>query len=483
MKRSISPLFGSILIGLISCMTCDVRLEAQTTTPPQVTLSPADNIESAVAAAPEGTTFVLRPGVYRMQSVKPKNGDIFNGQRGVILNGSQILSFQFDPAGSGLWVANATASTINQGGCQSAYPLCGYTQDLFIDNVLQTPASSLQGVKPGTWYFDRAKNIVAVPSNPTGHMVELGMQQYAFYGGATNVKISNLIVEKYAAPAQTGAVGGAAVLSANGWVVNNVEARWNHGRGISLAGSNSQILNSFIHHNGQLGISLYGTGCQAINNEISWNNYAGFTPAWEAGGSKFWATTNLVLKSNYVHDNQGGGLWADNNNVNTLYDSNTVINNLNEGIKHEVSYSAIISNNIVKGNGTTKTVWLWNSQIEVQNSSNVQVFGNTVEVQSGSGNGIGIINQNRGSGTLGPWVAANNYVHNNTVTYLGVNGISGMVDDTGGNAAVGNRFDSNHYITLNADPTRYHWVWGANRGYEWTPFQTMGQEIHGNCCK
>jgi len=378
MTRYIFVPHAFIYATLLFSLGSAALLGAETASPPKVTLSPGDNIQAAVAAAPAGTTFTLRSGTYRMQSVQPLDGDVFIGEGTVILNGSKILSFQLDPAGSGLWAANAIASTINHGGCQTTYPLCGYTQDLFIDNVLQTPVSSPQGMKPGTWYFDRAKNIVYAPSNPVGHVVELGMKQYAFYGGATNVRINNLTVEKYAAPAQNGAVGGPTIKSANGWVVNNVEARWNHGRGISLGGSNSQILNSFIHHNGQLGISLYGTGCQAINNEISWNNYAGFNASWEAGGSKFWATTNLVVRSNYVHDNLGPGLWTDTNNVNTLYESNTVINNLNEGIKHEVSYSAIIRNNTVKGNGTTKTVWLWNSQIEVQNSSSVEVYGNTV---------------------------------------------------------------------------------------------------------
>jgi len=49
-------------------------------TPPGiVNLSPADNIQAAVTAAPEGTTFVLQAGVYRMLSVVPKNNDIFTG--------------------------------------------------------------------------------------------------------------------------------------------------------------------------------------------------------------------------------------------------------------------------------------------------------------------------------------------------------------------------------------------------------------------
>jgi hypothetical protein len=475
MTRSIAQARTFFGIWVLVSLGSLAFLRAQTTTPPAVALSPGDNIQAEVTAAPAGTTFVLAAGLYRMQRVQPKNGDVFTGQGSVILNGSEILSFQLDPAGSGLWAANAAVTATFTGSCQKAYPLCGYPQDLFIDNVLQIPVNAAQGLKPGNWFFDRNNGIVYVPSNPNGHLVELGAQKYAFAGSAGNVQISNLIVEKYCTPAQLGAIGADAL--GTGWVVNKVESRWNHGRGISL-GPGSQILNSFIHHNGQLGISLIGANSEAIKNEISWNNYAGFSTGWEAGGSKFWATTNLTVQSNYVHDNNGPGLWTDFNNVGTLYDSNTVINNLGDGIKHEISYSAIIRNNIVKGNGKAPTVWLWNAQIMVQNSSNVQVYGNTVEVPVGGGNGIALINQNRGAGALGPWVAANNYVHGNTITHLGDNGASGLVDDTHGNTAVGNRFDSDHYILPHTGKT--HWQWFT--GKDWAGFQGVGEEVHGICC-
>src|SRR5208337_247458 len=56
-----------------------------------VTLSPGANIQSAVNANPNGTAFILQTGVYRMQSVVPKQGDSFTGQTGADLNGSQRL--------------------------------------------------------------------------------------------------------------------------------------------------------------------------------------------------------------------------------------------------------------------------------------------------------------------------------------------------------------------------------------------------------
>lgn len=474
MKAARSLVQTLILVVSSSCLSVGPNLAAQTATTPTVHLSPGDDLQAAVNAAREGTTFVLRAGVYRMPSVVPKNDDIFSGEGTVILNGSQVLTFHLDPTGSSFWIANATASTFRHGSCQSNYPLCGYAQDLFIDNTPQSPVSDLKSLKPGSWYFDRTNNTVYIPSNPGGHAVELGMRTSAFSGSAGGIQLNNLTVEKYAAPAQYGAIGGKRDGAA--WVVNHVEVRWNHGTGINL-GSGSRILNSFIHHNGQLGIAFGGNNCIADNNEISWNNYSGFDPGWEAGGSKFAATTNLIVKSNYVHDNQGPGLWTDWNNAGTLYDSNTVVDNLT-GIKHEISYNAIIRNNTVKDNGNIATVWLWHAQIEVQNSSDVEIYGNTVEVPSGGGNGIVVINQKRGSGIMGAWVAANNYVHDNTVTYLGIKGLCGLADDTKLGAALGNRFDSNRYILRKGGTV--HWSWF--RSLDWRGLQAAGQEPHGKCC-
>ncbi len=454
-----------------------ILLVAAQTNPPSVSLSPGSNLQAAIDAAPPGTTFLLQAGVYRMQSLSPKNGDVFTGQGAVDLNGSQILTFAADPGGNGLWVATTLLLTSGAFPCLASSPLCDQIEDVFIDNVLQKPAAALNGLKPGWSYFDQSRRAVYLPANPAGHVVEIGAATGAFSGAASGVRISNLTVEKYATHAQQGAIGD--VREGSAWIVNNVEVRWNHGAGVEL-GPGSTISNSYIHHNGQLGLSLSGANGQAIGNEISWNNYAGFDPGWEAGGAKFWATNNLLVQSNYVHDNQGPGLWTDTNNTGTLYQNNTVINNLNEGIKHEVSYSATIRNNIVKGNGNTSTTWLWNAQIELQNSSNAQVYGNTVEVPAGGGNGIALINQNRGSGTMGPWVTANDKVYNNTITYLGPGGASGIADDTGGNTAVGNSFDADRYILKTGSTSAVHWKWFS--GMDWSAFQAAGEEKNGTCC-
>jgi len=460
-----------VRFGVIILSFAAMSAAAVTTKPVQ--LSPGDNIQNAVTAAPAGTTFELSAGTYRMQSVQPKNNDIFVGEGGVILTGAQVLSFKADAANSSLWIASATPAAAGSGQCQTAHPLCAYTQDLFVDSVLQTPASSSADLKAGEWYFDRSSKTVYVPVNPAGHTVELGMTSFAFYGTASGVQIESLTVQEYATPAQTGAVGG--YKNGTGWIVSKVESRWNHGTGISL-GPAGQILNSFIHNNGQMGVGIVnGSNSKIIGNEISWNNYAGYATNWEAGGSKFWATTNLLVESNYVHDNLGNGLWTDCDNVGTIYQGNTVVNNLNAGIQHEISYSAVITGNTVEGNGATSNSSFWSGQIVLANSQNVQIYFNTIEVPSGYADGITLINEARGTGTQGVWVASNNYVHNNTVTYQGETGQSGMASYSGAPSPTGNRFDYNQY-TLKAAGT-VHWAW-VNQ-MTWKELQTAGQELQG----
>jgi hypothetical protein len=467
-KNTFFQLRNILAVATLSSLTLVFATSSHAAT---VQLTPSDNIQTIVKASPAGTAFVLAAGMYRGQNIQPKNGDTFTGQGDVRLSGATVLTFKEE---SGRWVSTATPDNTVRGTCQGAHPLCAYSQDLFFGGALQTPVASLNDLKSGTWYFDRSAGKVYIPVNPGSAVVEISMQKNAFSGSATNVTISNMMVEKFASYAQFGAIGGP--VSGAGWIVNNVEVRYNHGTGVKL-GSGSQLTNSFVHDNGELGVSLEGTNSKVLKTEISWNNYAGYALGWEAGGAKFSNTTNLLMQSNYVHDNFGPGLWLDTDNVSATYDSNTITHNQSSGIQHELSFSAIIKNNTLSGNGYVPGTWLWNGQISIQNSSNVQVYGNTIEVPAVGANGIAIINQNRGSGPMGPWIAANNTVHDNTITYLSTAGGSGLVNDTGSHPVQGNSFSSNHYIMKGGNSSTEHWWWFGPMTF--TKFQTAGQDAKG----
>src|SRR6476659_349029 len=108
MKRT---LFALIFL----CSVTATQVRATT-----VNVNPANNIETIVNANAAGTTFVIAAGTYRMQSVTPKSGDIFDGQPGAILNGSRLLT-SFSRSGS-YWVASGqTEHGTANGTCLSGY--------------------------------------------------------------------------------------------------------------------------------------------------------------------------------------------------------------------------------------------------------------------------------------------------------------------------------------------------------------------------
>ena len=187
------------------------------------------------------------------------------------------------------------------------------------------------------------------------------------------------------------------------------------------------------------------------------------TPIWEGGGSKFAFTNGLIVRDNYSHDNNGFGLWTDINNINTLYENNTVIHNSGGGISHEISYHAIIRNNVLMGNGyqVQGDGWMWGDQIQIQNSSNVEVYGNKVDMTGAQGgNGIGLVQQNRGSGNHGPWVTTGNNIHDNIIVSKDGNGsVGGKADfNAAGMLNGGNVWKNNTYYMPGGD----HFWWGDN---------------------
>jgi hypothetical protein len=134
---------------------------------------------------------------------------------------------------------------------------------------------------------------------------------------------------------------------------------------------------------------------------------------------------------------------------------------------------------IVAANGKSKDNWLWGSQILIQNSSNVKVYRNLVEIAADFGNGIGIVHQGRGEGAHGPWHGVRNTVHDNTIVHLGSHGQNGVVtdedDDSFWNAAA-NGFDRNTYIV--ADRDSEYWT-SHDRDAVWDDVGELGFESNG----
>jgi parallel beta-helix repeat protein len=439
-------------------------------------ICPADSIQAKVDAAPEGTAFRLWPGVYRLQQFSPKAGQSFSGDTGAVLSGARLLTEWVQEGGYWIHAGQTQEGEVRlASGCEASRSACALPEELFVDDNALERVTSLEAVAPGTWYFDYAADKVYMADPPTGRRVEISTLPWAIFSLAPDVTVENLIVEKYASPSQTGAIGYTGV--GPGWTVRGNEVRWNHGVGIRSA-SGMRVLGNMVHHQGQLGIGGSGRLVLVEDNEIAYNNTAGFGPGAqaEAGATKFVATEGLVVRGNYSHHNHGPGLWTDINNVNTLYENNRVEDNDWRGIFHEISYAAVVRNNVVRRNGfhfPGPVFPFEGAGILVSNSSDVEAYGNTVEDNL---NGIMAREDERGSGSLGPYHTTNFSVHDNAVRQTDAGHAAGITNSDPTTdpyaPAANNRWARNTYLL--GPETK--WRWAPNEDISLAAWQAVGQD-------
>jgi len=465
---------GALLGGLIFGSVSLALASNATTSGAAITLRPGMDLNTVVRDAPSGARFTLEPGIYRQQRIEPKDGQEFIARDGVILNGAMILDRWTRSPGREVWIAeDIPPGPRPDGNCEKAHPLCGYRQDLFANSVPLARVSSMSELDEHSWFYKDGAAYVSF--DPNGKLMELSVTPVAFTGRARNVVVQNMVVEKYASPAQHGAID---ARDGTGWTLRKVTARWNHGVGLYL-NPGMRIIGGASNDNGQMGLGGVATGAVVDGIELARNNYAHFSRGWEAGGAKFVLSRDLVVRNTCVHDNGGPGLWTDGNNTNVLYEGNKVFDNDGSGIKHEISFDAVIRNNIVARNGRRSDEWLWGSQILIQNSSGVEVYGNTVEVAPAYGNAISMIFQDRRSPKYGTWYTKDNDVHDNTIIFLGASRMGGIVADFDEEKFWShntNKFDSNLYVV----PDRRHKYWSTRRGpTRWRDLPSVGMEMNG----
>lgn len=489
LSRSTVVVILAFLVGCAAVSNRQVPPFAETTPflgPPRIEV-PAGAIRIAegvdvlrvVQQAPPGSAFVFEPGVHRIERpIAARTGDVFIGEPGAILSGARPI--EVDGREGSLWyVGGLSLDTSTHGSCRRDRPRCNFRHDLFLDDVALRHVPTRAEVTAGSWTYDADAGRAYLADDPNGRRLELSVANGAIVGAVDDVVVAYLAIERFANPAQHGAImaerAGLPTVFGQRWKIVGNEVRWNHGVGIR-AGGGSWIVSNVVHHNGQLGISSMGPGATRVEaNEIAFNNVAGYSEGWEAGGTKFISTDGLLIRHNHVHHNDGPGLWTDGNNVRTVFEHNLVEHNSGTGIFHEISYEAVVRHNEVRYNaleiGLVRYAYGYGAGILVANSRDVTVYGNRVV---GNWNGIVGLNQARDVGTLGPWVLVNLRVFDNEVWMpyhadgvgptgdIGVAGVSGVLQAGGFNEVFGegydNRFHANRYVV--ADLQRQHFAWG-----------------------
>ncbi|MBX9843622.1 MAG: right-handed parallel beta-helix repeat-containing protein [Xanthobacteraceae bacterium] len=442
-----------------------------------IAVAPGQSIQDAVDAAKPGATFCLKNGIHRLQPTRPKPSQRFYGEGQAVLNGSRILR-GFEREGSYWVLGGQVARSRRQGYCMKTSPACGFPETLFIDNEPLTRVMRKNELAPGRFFWDLVAAKLYLADDPGSRTVELAVAAFAFAGGASNVVISDVLLEKFASPAQRGAID---AQDGVGWIIENCEVRWNSSAGISV-GRDTVVRDCYIHHNGQIGITGAGDGIRIEGNRISNNNTRGFSIGWEAGGAKISLADGVLFRANHVHDNRGPGLWCDGDCRNVVYEDNVVERNADAGIYHEISFGAVIRNNILRHNGEGSDGWFWGDDIIVAASEGVEIHNNRLTVSAGRC-AIMLIDQGRDdNGRL--YKTRSNRVYDNDITFEGAPCAGGASDVEPGHENFSiisdgqNSFDRNVYrIPRTAGAHRF--VWGHDQGLDWDALRRAGLELNG----
>jgi parallel beta-helix repeat protein len=495
-------------VGLLStiALLCLASTAGAVTCPGNpATVAPTTSLQPLVTACPAGTTFILQAGTHHDNVTSLKTGDIFTSPSGttadgVIEDGAVALPLsgqtwtQVTISGTVYWTTPG-GTPLNSGSwsstyCQTAYPSCWYTQDLYFNNVDYIHASSLASLTTGAWYYDFAGgdggivNNIYLIDNPTAATVELGAYLNAFISTtATNITVQGLTIEKYASNLQDGAVAP----EVSGWIIQNNEMLLNHGSGIAIhpSGNNTQVLNNYLHDNGQFGVNAGAVSNITVSNNVIVHNNIDHTHiGFGAGCCKFTGTSSLV-SYNLVHDNLGDGLWSDVFASGITYDHNIVYNNQGDGIRLEISDQQTVTNNVVYGNGlgSPDETGIKGWQINGVSSSHVVILNNHVTNTIGSLGGAEVTyNSGRGGCGAGCTIPVGTQVQGNFFTVLaGGPMITGVQDfsSTYSTWEIPGMWNYNTYCAPTIPWTGTTWVDGSsNSNVTYSSWQSTGQDLN-----
>ena len=76
--------------------------------PAGIAILPGQSIQAAVDANPAGTTFILKAGTHVRQQVTPKDGNVFRGEAGTVLDGQNATQFAFKGHNGARWINDVT---------------------------------------------------------------------------------------------------------------------------------------------------------------------------------------------------------------------------------------------------------------------------------------------------------------------------------------------------------------------------------------
>ena len=389
---------------------------------------PFDSIKAAISRASDGTTIILKSGIYREPHffITKNNITLQAEPHGEVwLKGSRVVPSKNWQKEGNVWKVTGDFQNFCHVCTLSADPalakMSAYPEQVFINDRPLRQVLRRQDVVAGTFYVeDKTPTTLKTPknnrfgynigaqdnityyigSNPASGTVEISDRSRAFTTVGKHFTMRGINVSQYS-PNQVwafndprmGDISGPIAVSINGdnsVVENGIFAQNTSSALAVFQNSNTRIVNNrFVDNGGSGSGGNYAHNVVFENNHFANNNLDGYpTRGSECGAYcglahiKITHSLNVVFRNNVIDDsaqspaiepnnlrnNHLPGFWCDEGCINAQI-TNNFFTNVPTGIFYEVSDSGIIASNIIEGGGTG---------ISLSGSSNTRVYNNTI---------------------------------------------------------------------------------------------------------
>lgn len=333
---------------------------------------PWKTIARATQSVQAGDAVLMRAGVYR-EAMRPRTGGTTNAYltfaaypgEEVIVTGADVVNrpgqsyhgwqHQNDGSWRHAWIWSPS---------REEKFAAAFRTELFVDNgqvLLQRGGRTLPQLQRGQfWIEGPGTHPVAVylktvdGTNPNEHTIEIGQRNQLFYShGEGSGKCGSVDQGYYRLIGLTFIHGTSkrqemvVCPGKQGSLLEEIDASWNNAGGIKLVGRGHIVRGATASHNGIEGIGgTHCTACIIEHNTIAHNNWKGEPGQAHGGGGKFTRTRHAIFRNNTYTDNNGPGLWMDNDNHDNEIYANRLDQNVPIGIfiEHGSSRNRIYNN-------------------------------------------------------------------------------------------------------------------------------------------
>ena len=311
--------------------------------PAGIPILPGESIQAKVDANPAGTTFILKAGTHARQTVVPKDGNVFRGEAGTVLDGQNATAFAFRGWNGSRWINSVTLRNFSitrytppaqNGAIWGGDDLANSTSGWVLDSVEVSYSSNL-GVRIGNRMRVLRSNLhhnATINIGGVGRAVVVDGTSVTFgnpgcinqpgfeSGGSKFVKTDSLIVRNSTFSDNCGVGLWLDILNVNYQLSNNTVAR-NVREGICIEVSyGGKIFNNIVTGNGwptdpyrpngwlwDAGIGIHASPDVEVYGNTLTENFQGIVIAQQprntSTGDSYAPAGGFIAQNVYVHDN------------------------------------------------------------------------------------------------------------------------------------------------------------------------------------